>query len=619
MIITRQTVKERASGQHAGRRFQWSLFLLCLAGIFEIFYLLLFIVSPLPGLHLSSTPLAEQWAWTLQPARMLASLLDMPITPSSGGEWLSPLLLAIALLGLMGTYACAIIVTHHQWKRESATPRLLLMLLGSVLLFGCTLLFQPRLLSDDVFTYMLSGRMLAVYGANPLSAVPRDFPGDPYLRWVLSGHDTQNIFGPLWLLVAALLAKISSIPATSLLLFKSFALLTHLINTLLVWSILGQIAPSRRFYGTLLYAWNPLAIIELAGSGHNEGFLLCLLLLALWLYVHSSQFTDRSHSSLSSQDDVGPGRPPGSAPSVPPLLYTVWLSIVARFPKNLHLQGHFPTAWLLKMAALIVFGLAISTNLIALLLAPLLLWFDVRAEQRASLLIWQLSWRALLLLIPPLLIILPFWQGATTFFAITSAADMEHFIHSPMGLLVGPQRAFFTFIADLLRLPAILSPAAAADAALRASAAFIFALIYFHCFEQVRHTQHAPHPSSAQVKATSSKAQDDADSTFPAIERLLASWGIVVFWYMVLASGWFWPWYLLWLLWIIVLQRLNTFTSAMLILSGTALFIYPFVGFSRSPLGPYQTALIFGIPLGYMIAGWSRRKQRERMLDTHDR
>jgi hypothetical protein len=91
----------------------------------------------------------------------------------------------------------------------------------------------------------------------------------------------------------------------------------------------------------------------------------------------------------------------------------------------------------------------------------------------------------------------------------------------------------------------------------------------------------------------------------PGLDTLLKCWGIAIFCYMVLVSGWFWPWYLFWMLWVVVLQRLSIFTSAMLVLSGTALFIYPFVGFSTGPMATHQAALIFGIPLLYLIVGWT--------------
>src|SRR6202022_868957 len=93
----------------------------------------------------------------------------------------------------------------------------LYLLLGGALLFGITLLFQPKLFSDDVFTYIFSGRILTIYGADPLNTAPDHYLADPYLVWVLSGRSAPNIYGPLWICVAAFLAGISNVPVLSLL------------------------------------------------------------------------------------------------------------------------------------------------------------------------------------------------------------------------------------------------------------------------------------------------------------------------------------------------------------------------------------------------------------------
>ncbi|HEY7418627.1 MAG TPA: hypothetical protein VH593_25845, partial [Ktedonobacteraceae bacterium] len=58
---------------------------------------------------------------------------------------------------------------------------------------------------------------------------------------------------------------------------------------------------------------------------------------------------------------------------------------------------------------------------------------------------------------------------------------------------------------------------------------------------------------------------------------------------------------------------------AMLVLSGTALLIYPFVGFSSAPMATYQAALIFGLPLIYLILAWNRRRYVERTVSIHER
>jgi hypothetical protein len=548
---------------------------------FELLYLLLVAISPFPGLHLSSTPLGEQWNWTFAPSQVLRWLMSPLATITSRHEHISAILLGIALSGLLGSYVLIITRLHKEYRHGLKTRRWLFLLLGTTLIFGLTLLFQPLLLSDDVFTHIFSGRILAVYGADPLNTAPIQFAADPYLRWVITGRSSPNVTGPLWLCLAALLVTLGKTPVITLLLFKGTALCAHLLNVVLVWCILGKVAPSRRFLGTLLYAWNPLAVIELAGSGHNEGILLCLLLLATLLYVQSCA---RHHQYHHASHAIA---------ALSPLAYC-----------------YSPLA--LKMYALLIFGLAISANLIALLLVPLLICFDLRYKHGVGKISWSVGWRTLLILLPALLVSLPFWRGATTFFAVTSAVDMQHFVYSPISLLTAPLHVFFTLAAFLLRFPLFEQPAEAADVTLRASATFIFVLIYIHLFSRVRH---AP----ITLIAAGKRPDTDPDTIIAGLDTLLGSWGMAIFWYMLLVSGWFWPWYLLWMLWVIILQRLGIFTTAMLILSGTALFIYPFSGFSTGPMTTNQAALIFGIPLAYIIVAWARRKQRERITPNYDR
>lgn len=540
ILLSSKAIVERLRGK-------LSVVLCCATCLFEVLYLFLVALSSLPELHLSDTPLTTVWSWTLLFARAFASL---------HAAWLPPVLLALTLILLMGTYASAILGVLH--LEESSTTRYgLLLLLGSAFLFGLTLLLQPRLFSDDVFTHIFSGRILAVYHADPLNTAPVQFATDPYLPWVISGRDTPNIYGPLWLRIASLLAGISRNPIVTLLLFKGVELLAHLLTCVLTWAILAKIAPSRRLLGTLLYAWNPLALLELAGSGHSEGVLLCLLLLATWLYVQ------------------------GQA------------------------AGY-------RVSSLLVFGLALSANLITLLLVSLSTWFDVRAERRIFTRVQGFCWRMLILLVPALIISLPFWHGATTFLALTSTIDMEHFVHSPVGALAGPTRALFQFVADQLHFPPFLHPLIAADVTLRASAAFIFALIYVDLFSRVRHA-----PGTLAGMHYSSDA--DPAMTLPGFDVLLTSWGVAIFWYIVLVSGWFWPWYMLWMLWIVTLRRLDVFTTTVLLLSGTALLLYPLLGLVRASIMMYQSALIFGIPLVYLLLARGRERKAERITTNYDR
>ncbi len=290
---------------------------------------------------------------------------------------------------------------------------------------------------------------------------------------------------------------------------------SHLINCILVWAILGKIAPGRRLLGTLLYAWNPLSVIELAGNGHNEGILLSILLLATFLYVH------------------GRGR---------------WHEI----------------------GVMVALGLAMSMNLIVLLIAPLFTWYLVRTERNVPRALWGFCWRILLgqgLVIP---IYLQFWRGASQF-------------------------------------PPIMQPTTAADMTLRASAIFIFALIYLDLFGKVRR-------ATITLAGMRYAPGADQEMSLPGFDVLLDSWSSVVFWYLVLVVGWFWPWYVLWALWIVVLRRIDARTITLLLLSGTALLIYPLRNFAESPVAMYQSLLVFGIPLVYLLIKMKRQAERNTPL-----
>ena len=578
------------SGEADGREHNAFRLLFFCACLLEVCYLLLIACSLLPGLHLSRTPLVAGWSRLGIFAALEHALLQQ--------AWLSSTLLGVMFTWLIGIY----IVASFKLSRAAAgavTRRWLYLLLGSALVFGITLLFQPMLFSDDVFTFMFTGRLLSIYHLNPWITVPDSIPHDPYLAWVVSGRATFNIFGPLWLDIAAGLSTLSSNPVASLFLFKGFILGTHLLNIILVWSILSHIAPERRAIGALLYAWSPLALIELAGGGHSEGALLSLLLLATLLYVKFLQHHPRSDSGLS--------------------LSSVTCQKRARFEISCRRQGQAAVATrvmlqdlsrnVLHLGVLLIFGLALSINLIALLVVPLYIWFDLRTERNIARVCLSFCWQILVVLIPEILFIAPFWTGAETFFNLTSSVDMNHFVHAPVGILAAPLHPLYRTFVPHGGLSVVLNPDLAADVTVRASAALIFVVLYANLFSKVR---------AAPTTLEEMRKSPTADQILvPGFDVLLSCSGTAVFWYMILISGWFWPWYILWMLWPFVLWRFNTFSWAILVLAGTALFIYAFVGFTSAPLATYQSAIIFGIPLVYLLIVRSRQRYVERTVNIH--
>ena len=98
-------------------------------------------------------------------------------------------------------------------------------------------------------------------------------------RWLFASNWSNNLRPYLAVFTALFNNEANSY------IFKSLALFSHLINCVLIWAILSNLAPARRLGGTILYAWNPLALIELAGNGHNDGLLIFFLLLTTLLII----------------------------------------------------------------------------------------------------------------------------------------------------------------------------------------------------------------------------------------------------------------------------------------------------------------------------------------------
>ena len=404
------------------------------------------------------------------------------------------LLLSLVIVLLSSMYLYIVGNTFHTSNNMPLTSRWLLAPIIGATTFGITLLFLPALFNNDAYDYL----------------------------------------------------------------YRGLALFFHLANCLLIWVILAKLAPARRLGGTLLYAWNPLALIELAGYGYNDGLLIFLLLLTTLLIIQSK-------------------------------------------------------GYLYDFCGMVFLGCAVSMNGITLLLAPMMIYFSVlRAtkqaanetpipdgEQRTTLpltsrsekgnyrhVVWECAWRALVAVVTASVFFFLIWQRSSTFTSIFSPFDMQYLLHSPLSILVIPVQLLNSFLFRIIYPPATfptnyLQAIPTANMAVQASALFIFVLIYLYLFRRVR----------------------SADS-------LLTCLCLVMPGFLILLAGQFWPWYILWVLWIIAVRRFDTLTISVLLLSCTALLTYPLLYVNNVPIATYQPLLIFGIPLIYLITQLIRSNER---------
>lgn len=196
--------------------------------------------------------------------------------------------LVLLLLLLFVVYGLTVFLTYRS-SLHFPTMRWLIWLV--VLISGWMYLVTPGILGSDVFSYASYGRLVSAHKVNPYFVTPSAFPHDPtypFLYW----RFTVSSYGPLWTDVSALLTLLAGKdPFRLLIAFRAFALAAHLLNVALVMAILSTMGRSVRTVtlGMLLYAWNPLVLVESSLGAHNDVFVVTFILLGLWLCARAER------------------------------------------------------------------------------------------------------------------------------------------------------------------------------------------------------------------------------------------------------------------------------------------------------------------------------------------
>lgn len=184
-------------------------------------------------------------------------------------NWTEHFATFLLLFGL-GWIAC--------WGASRSRMDVRVILIGAVL-FRAALVPVAPTLSDDIFRYVWEGRVQA-HGFNPFVLAP-SAPELVHLRdadWARINHpDASAIYPPAAQLVFRTLASWGGVT-----LFKAaFCMVDIALVVFLARTLRRRNVPSAQL---ALYAWNPLVIVEIAGSGHLEPLAILPLVAAiLWV------------------------------------------------------------------------------------------------------------------------------------------------------------------------------------------------------------------------------------------------------------------------------------------------------------------------------------------------
>ncbi len=192
------------------------------------------------------------------------------------------ILAVLAGVGIILSYTWALYIFRNRQGQKLAT------ILGVAAGLSVLLVLMPPLLSRDIFSNIFYGKIGAVYKQNPYLITPQRFLDDPLMAFTsLNWKNTGVVYAPLYTMFSIFLVKVTGSGITAnIYSFKAAMAFFHLVNILLVWELLKEVAPERRSFGTMLYAWSPLILIETAGGGHNDIMMITFALAALWLILH---------------------------------------------------------------------------------------------------------------------------------------------------------------------------------------------------------------------------------------------------------------------------------------------------------------------------------------------
>lgn len=154
------------------------------------------------------------------------------------------------------------------------------LVLGLAVVFRVTMLFSPPSLSDDIYRYVWDGRQ-QLAGINPYVHPPEDAAVAHLRDGLYQGINNKHIptiYPPL----AQLFFRAVCYVEADLWAMKLGLTLCDLALVCLLVLIFRRRGDDPR--RTLIYAWHPLPLVEVAGSGHLDVLgVLCVFLALYWL------------------------------------------------------------------------------------------------------------------------------------------------------------------------------------------------------------------------------------------------------------------------------------------------------------------------------------------------
>ncbi len=140
------------------------------------------------------------------------------------------------------------------------------------------LVFSYPAFSYDIYNYIATAKVAFLYRENPYVVMPIEIPNEPMLSFTRAANKVA-LYGPAWIVLTSFpyIAGAGNMLAT-IVSFKTFAALFYAAVTYLIYR------KTKRWDQVMFFALNPLMLIEVLVSGHNDIVMMALGLAGLLLW-----------------------------------------------------------------------------------------------------------------------------------------------------------------------------------------------------------------------------------------------------------------------------------------------------------------------------------------------
>lgn len=206
--------------------------------------------------------------------------------------------------------AYAVIFFAYLWIVRTAKDEQVLFYIGIAFLFRFIFLFALPILSDDFYRFIWDGRLWNA-GYHPFAELPSSYVQqgitgiDHTLFLKLNSPEYFTIYPPVSQLVFWISVKISpqSIMG-SVLGMRIILLLAEAGSIFIMYKLLKRL--SLPVLNILLFALNPLVIIELTGNLHFEGLIIFFVLLTVYLLLRNQWISSAISIALAIASKLVP-------------------------------------------------------------------------------------------------------------------------------------------------------------------------------------------------------------------------------------------------------------------------------------------------------------------------